>query len=84
MGEWMPPSPRPLYLKGLPSVFPAKAGTQTLALRRETARWTLRFVGNAAERSWMNTPLSQPSPPQGGKGLTRPLNRFWHLDRTEL
>ncbi len=45
MGEWMPPSPRPLYLKGLPSVFPAKAGTQTLALRRETARWTLRFVG---------------------------------------
>ncbi len=70
MGEWMPSSPRPLYLKGLPSVFPAKAGTQTLALRREVARWTPSFVGNAAQRSWMITPLSQPSPPQGGKGLS--------------
>jgi hypothetical protein len=56
---------RPLHS----TLFPAQAGTQTLSLRRETARRTPAFAGHAVEGSWMNTPHSQPSPPQGGKGL---------------
>ena len=71
------PSPNPLpvgegWVRALfSSVFPAKAGTQTLSLRQETAYWTLAFVGT--QRRVDEYPHSQPSPPQGGKGLS--LNR---------
>ena len=47
--------------------FPAKAGTQTLSLRRKTARWLPAFVG-ALEIAG-DDPLTQPSPPEGGEGL---------------
>ncbi len=48
------------------SVFPAKAGTLNLSLRRSSTRWIPAFAGNAVERVWM--PLTQPSPPEGGEG----------------
>ena len=54
------------------SVFPAKAGTQTLSHRLKVARWTPAFAGTL--RPVDEHPHSQPSPPQGGKGL-------WCLNR---
>ena len=47
--------------------FPAKAGTQTLSLRRKTARWLPAFVG--AVEIVEEDPLTQPSPPEGGEGF---------------
>ncbi len=40
-------SPHPI------SVFPAKAGTQNLSLRRSSTRWIPAFAGNAVESEWM-------------------------------
>ncbi len=49
-------------------MFPAKAGTQTLSLRRRGAR--------------INTPHSQPSPRQGGKGLDAKASAYAALNPT--
>ena len=52
------------------SAFPAEAGTQTLTHHLESMIWIPAFAGNAAERVVdEHPPHSQPSPPQGGKGL---------------
>ena len=55
------------------SVFPAKAGTQTLTLRREGTHWTSDFAEYLVDGEWMKyPPLPTLSPSRGERAFSYP------------